>query len=339
MTDDDAGPNRIPFVPVTLSDVAREARVGESTASRVLRNQGSFSERTRSRVKAAAERLGYVPNRIAGTLASTGSRLIGIVVPSFANIVFAEVLRGANAVLDDTDFQSVIGVTDYRQEQEERLVSSLLAWRPAGFILAGLEHSPAATTMLKASGARIAELLDIDGAGLDIVVGFSNEAAGRASARHLVARGYRRIGYVGHDLDRDLRAAKRFRGFAQALAEAGLSLHDREVVGQPSSVEAGKDGLARLLDRRSGLDAVYFSNDDMALGGYFLCLARGLAVPRDLALFGYNGLDIARHTPQPLTTLRTPRLRIGEIGARLLVSGAPAQVVDVGFELVEGATA
>jgi LacI family transcriptional regulator, gluconate utilization system Gnt-I transcriptional repressor len=152
-------------------------------------------------------------------------------------------------------------------------------------------------------------------------------------------RGYRRIGYVGHDLDRDTRAGKRFAGLCAALGAAGFPLVGREVRASASSVETGRAGLERLLVRNAGLDAVYFSNDDMALGGYFHCLARGIPTPGKLALFGHNGLDIGRATPQPLSTIRTPRVAIGQVAAELVVADAPPQVVDLGFELIEGATA
>ncbi|ACA17066.1 transcriptional regulator, LacI family [Methylobacterium sp. 4-46] len=325
--------------PVTLADVAREARVGESTVSRVLRSHGSFSERTRAQVEAAVARLGYVPNRIAGTLASTGSRLIGIVIPSLTNIVFPDVLRGATGALDGEGFQSVIAVTDYDDDREEALVDSLLSWRPAGLLITGLEHNQGTVRRLHASGVRVAELLDLDGPGLDIVVGYSNRAAGEASARYLMARGYRRIAYLGHDLARDRRAGKRYAGFRAALAEAGLALHAEERITAPSSVEAGRHGLSALLARAPDCDAVYFSNDDMALGGYFHCLAAGITVPDRLALFGYNGLDVGRLMPQPLTTIRTPRVEAGATAARLLCTDAPATRVDLGFELIVGATA
>jgi LacI family gluconate utilization system Gnt-I transcriptional repressor len=328
-----------PASAVTLAEVAAAAGVGESTVSRVLRNHGSFSAKTRDRVMAAVAELGYVPNLIAGTLASAGSRLVGIVVPSLANIVFPDLLRGAGAALDATGHQPFIGVTDYDPAREEALIASMLAWRPAALLVTGLEHSERSRAMLVGGGARVAELLDIDGPGIDIVVGFSSREAGATSARHLVGRGYRRIGYVGHDLNRDTRAAKRLAGFEAALAETGLALADREVAALPSSIEAGRDGLERLLARTPDLDAVYFSNDDMAIGGYFLCLARGIAIPGRLALFGYNGLEVARLAPQPLATIRTPRVLVGETAVRLALSDAPAQVVDVGFELIEGATA
>lgn len=328
---------------VTLADVAREAGVGESTVSRVLRNHGSFSARTAERVAEAVARLGYVPNRLAGSLAgnaaSAGSQLVGIVIPSLANIVFPDLLRGLTGALDRTGFQSVIGVSDYDPDREEALVGALLSWRPAGLVVTGLEHNAGTVARLRAAGIRIVEMIDTDGPGLDIVVGFSNRAVGEASARHLLARGYRRLGYVGHDIFRDLRAGKRLSGFEAALNASGHGLIDREIVPEPSSATAGRAGLDRLLDRTRDLDAVYFSNDDMALGGFFCCLARGWSIPGRLALFGCNGLDITAAMPQPLATIRTPRLEIGAVAAERLTAGGPSETIDLGFDLVEGATA
>jgi LacI family transcriptional regulator, gluconate utilization system Gnt-I transcriptional repressor len=325
-------------VGMTLADVADAAGVGESTVSRVLRNQGAVSPKTRARVMAAVAALGYVPNMIAGALASAGSPLVGVIVPSFSNVVFSDVLHGVGAALEGTGRQAVVGVTDYDFAREEALIGSMLSWRPVAVLLAGLEHSERSRAMLAGSGARVAEMLDIDAGGIDLVVGFSTREVGRTSAAHLLARDYRRIGYVGHDLTRDSRAAKRLAGFEEALAEAGLALKAREVIAAPSSIENGRDGLERLLSRQPRLDAVYFSNDDMALGGYFFCLSRGIPIPGRLALFGYNGLDMARLAPQPISTIRTPRVLIGETAARLALSDAPPQTLDVGFELVEGAT-
>ena len=323
----------------TLADVARRAGVGESTVSRVLRNKGSVSQSTREKILKAASDLHYVPNRIAGTLASMTSKLVGIVIPSVGNTVVPEVLQGANLVLENAGFQPVIGVSNYCPDREEALIESILSWRPSGLLVAGLEHTERARAMMKGCGVRVVELIDIDGEGIDIVVGSSQREAGRKSAEHLLARGYRQIGYVGHDFTIDIRAGKRLAGFRAALGDKGLSFVDEEFSpGGASSVEAGRIGLARLLARQRDLDAVYFSNDDLAIGGYFHCLENGIAVPGDMALFGYNGLDIARLTPQPLSTIRSPRVAMGETGAKLLLAGGRAQVVDLGFELIEGAT-
>ena len=323
----------------TLADVARRAGVGESTVSRVLRNKGSVSQNTRDKILKVAADLNYVPNRIAGTLASMTSKLIGVVIPSVGNTVVPEVLAGANQVLEDAGFQPVIGVSNYDPHREEQLIESILSWRPAGLLVAGLEHTDRARAMMKGCGVRVVELLDIDGEGIDIVVGSSQRLAGRKSAEHLLARNYRRIGYVGHDITIDVRAGKRFQGFRDAMTDNGLRIIDSELFpGGGSSVEAGRVGLARLLERQPKLDAIYFSNDDLAIGGYFHCLEHGISVPGQLALFGYNGLEIARLTPQPLSTIRSPRVAMGEVGAKLLLAGGQAQVADLGFELIVGAT-
>lgn len=322
----------------TLADVARRAGVGESTVSRVLRNHGSVSARTREKILKVAAELNYVPNRIAGTLASMSSRLVGVVIPSVANTVVPEVMSGANQVLEDAGFQPVIGVSNYDPLREEALIESILSWRPSGILLAGLEHTDRARAMLKGSGIRVVELLDIDGDGIDIVVGSSHRQAGHVSARHLLSRGYRRIGYVGHDIGIDVRAGKRLEGFRAVLAESGLSIIDQEFGQGASSVEAGRVGLKRLLERQGSLDAIYFSNDDLALGGYFHCLENKISVPGQLALFGYNGLPLTSLTPQPISTIRTPRIAMGKKGADLLTAGVASQVVDMGFELVPGAT-
>ncbi|HEY2009194.1 MAG TPA: LacI family DNA-binding transcriptional regulator [Rhizomicrobium sp.] len=324
---------------VTITDVARRAHVGESTVSRVLRNHGSVSQETRERILKAAADLNYVPNRIAGTLASMTSRLIGVVIPSVGNTVVPEVLAGVNMVLEAAGFRSVIGVSNYDLAREEALIESILSWRPAGMLVAGLEHTDRARAMLRGCGVRVVELLDIDGEGVDIVVGSSQHMAGRKSAEHLLAHNYRRIGYVGHDIRVDLRAAKRLQGFQAVMRENGIDFVDQEFFPTGgSTVEAGRIGLARLLERQPELDAIYFSNDDLALGGYFHCLEYKIAIPGRLALFGYNGLEITRLTPQPLSTIRTPRIAMGKVGASLLLADGPPTVMDMGFELIVGAT-
>jgi len=339
ISDEEKPSEENPSTITTLADVARRAGVGESTVSRVLRNKGSVSQQTREKILKVAADLHYVPNRIAGTLASMTSKLVGIVIPSVGNTVVPEVLAGANQVLEDAGFQPVIGVSNYCPDREEALIESILSWRPSGLLVAGLEHTDRARAMMKGCGVRVVELIDIDGEGIDIVVGSSHHMAGRKSAEHLLGRGYQRIGYVGHDITVDVRAGKRLAGFRAVMAAAGLNFIDEEFSpGGASSVEAGRIGMARLLGRGAKLDAVYFSNDDLAIGGYFHCLEHHISVPGDLALFGYNGLEIARLTPLPLSTIRSPRFAMGKTGANLLLAGGPSQVVDMGFELVTGAT-
>jgi len=142
--------------------------------------------------------------------------------------------------------------------------------------------------------------------------------------------GYRRLGYVGHDLNRDTHAAKRLTGFKAALAETGLAFADCKVAALPSSIEVGRAGLERILARTPDLDAVDCSNDDTAIGGYFLGLARGIAIPSHLRSATMGSRSPGWRRP-PLATIRMPRVLGGETAVRLALRDAPARVVDVDF--------
>ena len=179
--------------------------------------------------------------------------------------------------------------------------------------IAGLNHTEATGKMLRAAGIRVAEMMDIDSTPIDIAVGMSHRNAGFDTGVHLIQRGYRRFGYVGHDWQHDRRARLRYDGLVAALGESGLSLVDFEVYDGPSSTQAGRETLATLLKRAPTIDVVVFSNDDMAVGGVFHCMVENIVIKERLALFGFNGLKIAAALPQPLSTIRSHRFQIGEI--------------------------
>jgi LacI family gluconate utilization system Gnt-I transcriptional repressor len=331
----------------TLAEVARIAGVSEITASRALRGGTHVARGTLERVQAAARAINYMPNRLAGTLAGSRSRQVAVVLPSLSNSVFSDVLYGLETRLDKAGHHPILGVSNYDPAQEEHLVSDLLSWRPAGLVLAPAVSTVETRRMLAASGVPVVEIMDIDPPPIDIAVGLSQRAAGRAMAHYLLGRGYRRLAYVGHDISTDPRAVSRLHGLIEGLAEAEVTLAASLQLPGPSSVPLGREGVARLLqDCPAGrpLDslAVCFSNDDMAVGGMFHALAAGLDVPGELALAGFNGLAIGQALPLPLTTIASRRVEIGDLAARALlgrVQGtAVEQVQDVGFRLIPGAT-
>lgn len=328
---------------VTLADVARLAQVSDITVSRILRNHGPIAPDTRERVMVAVRTTGYVPNRLAGGLASSGSKLVGVVVPSLTNIVFPELLGGIRSALAGTGFQAVVAVTDYDLDIEQDVIASLLAWKPEAMVVVGLDHTPIARAMLESSGVRIAEVMEIDSQSIDLAVGLSHRQAGSDSGRYLLQRGYRRFGYVGHDWTSDRRARLRYDGLVAALDAAGLELIDARRFDGPSSIAAGRETLAGLLARPHDLDVVVFSNDDMAIGGVFHCLDTGIRPKQDLALFGFNGLDIGQALPTPLSTVRSNRFLIGKTAIDKLLGnrerpGTP-EIIDTGYDIVPGATA
>ena len=329
---------------VTVKEVALRAQVSESTVSRIMRNQGPVAEETRERVLETVRALGYVPNRIAGALASLNTHLVGVVVPSLSNIVFPEVLRGIHSELGEANgIQAVISVSEYDIDAEEQMVRGLLSWKPAAVLVTGLEHTEATRRMLMNCEGRVVEMMEIDGDPIDLAVGMSHRSAGYAIGRHLIEKGYRRFGYVGHDWEGDSRARLRYEGVCTALQETGLTIKAQAITDAPSSVGAGRDMTARLLSADPSVDVAIYSNDDMAVGGVFHCLGAGLSMPDDLAVFGFNGLDIGRQMPQPLSTLRSNRYLIGSEAIKAVLKhperAETPEKIDTGFDIFEGATA
>jgi len=327
----------------TLDAVAEHAGVSRMTVSRVLRGHGSFSADAKRRVLDAVEAVGYVPNRLAGALASARSTQVAVIIPTIGNIVFTEVMSGINAELVAAGLQGVLGVTEYEAEREQALVEGMLSWRPAGLIIAGLEHGSQTRRLLKRAGIPVVEIMDVDGDPVDMCVGLSHVEAGRAMARHFVARGYKRIGYVACDLSLDLRAGKRLQGFEEILIAHDRAIAVRRELPLPTSVPAGQSALTELMADHPGLDAVYFSNDDLAIGAVLHCLSAGIAMPEGIAIAGFNGLTIGQLLPRRLTTVRSPRFSMGQQAARCVVErlagkDAPERI-DTGFEFLAGETA
>ena len=305
--------------PLTLKDVSIASGVSEMTVSRVLRNRGDVSEATREKVLKAAKSLGYVPNKIAGALASSRVNLVAVIIPSLSNMVFPDVLTGISEVLDDTPLQSVVGVTNYSPEKEEEVLFEMLSWRPSGIILAGLEHSDASRAMLKASGIPVVEIMDTDGEPIDAVVGISHRRAGREMARYIVKNGYRNIGFLGSKMPMDHRARKRFEGFTEALAKEGVEVLDQEFYDGGSSLKKGREMTERILARSPSLDFLYFSNDMIGAGGMLHLLDSGIDVPGQIGLAGFNGSEFLDGFKRKLATMDAGRQDIGREAARIIV--------------------
>ena len=308
--------------PLTLRDVSEASGVSEMTVSRVLRNRGDVSDATREKVLRAAKDLGYVPNKIAGALASQRVNLVGVVIPSLSNLVFPEVLGGISDALEGTGLQPVVGVTDYSPEKEETVLYEMLSWRPSGLIVAGIEHSPAARAMMANSGIPIVEIMDVDGEGVDSVVGISHRRAGRQMAEAIVAAGYRRIGFLGTKMPGDHRARKRLAGFEEGLAAAGLGITDTEFYSGGSALAKGREMTEAILKRRPDLDFLYYSNDMIGAGGLLWCLEKGIDVPGKLGMAGFNGVELLEGLPVRLATMNACRREIGVKAAELVARGA-----------------
>jgi len=323
---------------VTLADVAKAAGVSPITASRALRRDRGVAETLVAKVQAAADALGYVPDPAARALASSRSTHVAVLVPLLTNRLFVDLLEAVQSVLLPAGYQSLIGVTHYDAHEEEQLLRSYMAHRPAGLIVTGFDRSEAGSRLVASSRLPCVHVMETSAQPDVFCVGFSQEDAGHAVTRHLVERGRRRIAFVGAQLD--ARVMQRLEGYRRCLRDAGR--HDAALEWldpRRSSIALGAELFEALLVRHPDVDAIFFCNDDLGQGGLLAALRLGIAVPERIAVTGFNDLEGSDQMLPPLTTVRTPRAQIGAQAATMLLGLMRGEAdvphnVDVGYELV-----
>lgn len=323
----------------TLEQVAGMAGVSIMTASRALSQPQMVSEVTRVKVERAVAELGYVPNRAARALASSQSHVIVVLVPSFSNAVFTAVLEGIHDAVAPGQYQLLIGNTYYSQAEEEKLLRTYLQSSPDGILFSSQTHSPAVTKMLEASQVPSVSMMDLSDEPGALSVGFSQFEAGMEMTRHLVKKGYRRIGFIGAQLDE--RTLRRADGYRAAMAEAGLADPRLELmVPERSTIALGAELMAQMMANMPDCDAVFCCNDDLAHGAVYHCQRHGIRIPQEIAVCGFNDLPASAWMMPSLTTIDTPRYQIGFEAASLLLQVIKGQEperrrIDLGFTLRE----
>lgn len=322
----------------TLADVARLAGVSAVTVSRALRRPDMVSPKLHERIRTAVRELAYVPDIAASRLASARTHAIGVIVSSLTNGVFADYINALHDTLLPAGFQVLILSTRYSAEEEEKAIATLLGQHPEAIIIVGIDQSPHARRLLQESGVPIVQTFQLADEPIDMNIGLDQQAAARAATELLIAAGHRRIGAIGSHLD--ARARVRVDGYRAAMEAAGL--HDEALIATTplqTNVMAGSDLLGQLVDCGQKPDSIFCCDDLLALGALFECQKRGIAVPDQMSIIGFNDLEFAAAATPPLATVVTPRYEMGERAARLVMQvietgerPSPRQI-DLGFAL------
>lgn len=321
-----------------LQDVADRVGITKMTVSRYLRNPDQVSVALQSRIAAALDELGYIPNRAPDILSNATSRAIGVLLPSLTNQVFADVLRGIEAVTDAAGYQTMLGHFGYSAEKEELQMRSLLGWNIDGLILTERTHTPASLRMIETAGIPVLEMMDCVSPCLDLAVGFDNVEAARQMTHAILRKGHRRTVYLGARLDE--RTLLKHQGYEQAMREANLEPRSI-MMEEASSFSMGGTLMLAAQQRYPDTDSLFCTNDDLAIGAMFECQRQGLRVPLDIAIAGFHGHDITQVVTPELATVLTPREKMGQVSASLLLARirgeqTGSQQIDVGFTISEG---
>jgi LacI family transcriptional regulator, gluconate utilization system Gnt-I transcriptional repressor len=319
-----------------MEDVARESGVSLVTVSRAINHPEQLAAATLAAVRSAIDRLGYVPNLTAGSLASSRTRIIAAVVPTIANSIFSDTIDGLSLALAQRGYQLLLGQTHYDAGQEARVIGAFLGRRVDGIVLVRGSTAADVQRTLRRARVPVVEAWELPERPVDMAVGFSNVAAGAAAGRYLVAQGYRQLAFIGSD---EMRSGDRLAGLRAAAAEHGLP--PVRVGSVPSTATMGEAAraLAALRSDCPGLRAVFCANDMLAAGVLFECCRRGVAVPQRLAVMGFADLPIAAEITPALTTVRVPSRRIGQHAGEMLLervagSRRARRRLDVGFAVV-----
>lgn len=331
----------------TMADVARHAGVDVSTVSRALneRTAGMLRAETVDRVLASAAELGYRPNVLARGLRTQRSHTVGMIIPDLTNPFFPPVVRGVEDALDAADYTLIVANTDNDPRRDARSLQTMIGRQVDGLIVAtshldgdgaaDVGSLPVVLVNRRGRGTRAPSIVPDDRAGVSLVV------------QHLTELGHRRIAHVAGppDTSTGLTRAEAFRDCAVASGAFD------ETLVEPAAVFAVGDGRAaceRLLDRHDDVTAIVAANDLLAIGCLVELRQRGMRVPEDISLVGFNDMPLVDLIDPPLTTVRVPQYDMGVAAGRMLLDllqddrngGAGVEIVELPPELiVRGSTA
>ena len=327
----------------TLKDVALRAGVSVRTVSNVVNNYVYVAEETRARVQAAIDELGYRPNLLARNLKLGRSKIIGLVVPELDVPYFAELARLIIHEARVAGYMVLIDHTDGDEQRERELVVD----EARGVNFDGLIVSPLALTEAQLAARRSSAPVVLLGerlfsSGADHVA-IDNVLAAREATAHLVSLGRTRIAAIGAQSGGT--GALRFRGYQEALAEAGIAVDESLVISVRYYHRAdGAAAMARLLELPEPPDAVFCFSDLLALGAQRVALARGLSVPRDLAIVGFDDIEDGRYATPTLTTISPDKAEIARAAVRQILvriasedaaaAAVPPREIDAPFRLL-----
>jgi len=302
----------------TLEDVAGAAGVSTATVSRCLNEPDRVADATRSRVLSVVDRLGYSPNFGARTLASRRSDVVGAVIPTMANAIFARGLQAFEESLGEQGLTMLVASCGYDPDVEEARIRALVARGARGLLLIGQQRRATVYRFLQQHGIPVVIAWSHSAQSLRSCVGFDNAAAMGELAAQGIALGHRHLAFISAERGPNDRARERVRGALQAVERAGLDPAGMPIVESPYDIEAAGEAFERLTALEPRPTLVLCGNDVQAVGAMAAARRLGLRVPEDVSITGFDDLEIAGVVQPGLTTVRVPHREMGVQAARTM---------------------
>jgi DNA-binding LacI/PurR family transcriptional regulator len=327
---------------VTLIDVARLASVDPSVVSRVINADDRLviKDETRRRVLDAIDTLNYHPNAAARSLRTAQSDTFGLLIPDFANPVYAEIIKGAEQAA--TAHGALLLTGTALEDRPDRYVELVASGRVEGLLLASDRlNAEAVAAVVRSSKPVVSVNQRIPGVHFTILADDGGAAA--LAVEHLRGLGHTAIGHIRGPAGSDT-ARRRLTGYRKAMKRAGLTVDPADVVESDYTAEGGFEAMNRLISGRRRVTAVVVANVAAAIGALAAAHARSIDVPTDMSLVAIHDNPLAEYLTPPLTTVRLPLAELGEAGVRTLIQGRAAKpgltVITARTELIlRGSTA
>jgi LacI family transcriptional regulator, galactose operon repressor len=303
---------------VRMIDIARELGVSLMTVSKALRNHTDISVKTRDRVLQRARRLGYHPNWVARSLATSRTYMVGLVIPDLMHSFFAEVAKGIVRKLDPLGYQVIMTNSEGSCEAEDRQIGALMSRKIDGIIVASAETRSGSETLSSLrSGNFPLVLIDRRPPGIDAnYVGVRDEEVGSLATQHLMEQGCRRIAHIRGPANST--GTGRLRGYRRVLAKHGREMGGKYIVKGGSGDDSGYQAMRRLMKLDPRPDGVFCYNDPVAMGAIKAALDAGLKIPGDVAIIGAGNVHYSDLLRISLSTIDQGSCLIGETAAGLL---------------------
>ena len=306
-------------MPVTLRTVAEAANVSLSTASRALSGSPLISEGTRTAVGEAAAALGYRPNRAASTLRSGRSRLIGLVLNNFVNQTFHTVADVVQRKLTAEGYQLILSTTDADPRAEKNLLLTLADHGVDGIIVIGTGQNAKSTNAFLAQEIAVVNLIRSSADSMAPTVLAADRDGAFEATEHLAGLGHRRIGYIG-GVDSADSGRERHAGYADALARHGIPYDEDLVLRGPFTQEFGAEAAATLLERRTGMTALFAANHEAVFGILPVLVTRAVRIPEELSLVCFEDMPLLQMWNPPVTIVDNGAAALAELSVDLLLN-------------------
>lgn len=312
----------------SIKDVAKEAGVSIATVSRVLNDVDVVNEDTKKKVREAIDKLGYRPNIVARSLKTQKTSTIGIIVPDISNQFYPEIVRGAEDVANIYNYNIILCNADLDPEKEMEYLNVLREKMVDGVIYMSNSLEPQIIELMKKLQMSIVLVETTEKDKMFPSVTIDNEKAAFDAVEYLIKKGNKRIAYIGSHADAENAGARRFDGYKLALQENNLSFDESLVHFGSLKAQDGHEGVLHILEKGK-FDAVFCSGDEVAMGAINALREKGISVPEEVDVMGFDNIYAASIFYPKLTTIAQPMYDMGSVGMRMLIKIINKQKLDL----------